>query len=370
LPDSELSIGNNTGGVTQSNRAIDLNPNDIESLTVLKGPSATALYGIRAANGAIVITTKSGKKNSAPSISISSSVEFSEVNKTLPLQRTYAQGRGGEYRGPETRDGFSWGPRISELEYDGATDFPFDPRGQLVASGEGNGVPAQSYDSYDFFDTGVTTDNNVSVRGGTAGTTYYLSAGYLNQKGVIPNSQFERITFRANVSADITEKLTASMSATYANSGGIRMQRGSNLRGVMLGLVRNTPTFDIGLGKTGQEAADFRDAYQYPNGGQRSYRDGIYDNPYWVVNKNFTEDNVNRIIGYTALNYEVMPGLNVQYKIGIDNFIDSRVAAVERVQNNDLSIEWSPGQVVNREINSTDLNSDFIVTYDKAFNNG
>ncbi len=370
VPIDNSESGNGTGGVSQSNRAIDLNPNDIENLTVLKGPSATALYGIRAANGAIVITTKSGQKNAAPSISISSSVEFTEVNKTLPLQRTYAQGRAGVYRGPETFDGFSWGPRIADLEYDGDDTYPFDPRGALVATGEGNGTPAGSFDSYDFFDTGVTTDNNVSVRGGNAGTTYYLSAGYLNQKGIVPNSQFERVTFRANVSTELTEKLTASMSATYANSGGIRMQRGSNLRGVMLGLVRNSPSFDMGLGRTGRDAADYQPAYQYPNGGQRSYRDGIYDNPYWVVNKNFTEDNVNRVIGYAALNYEVIPGLNVQYKLGIDNFIDSRVAAVEKVQNNDLSIEWNPGSVTNREINSTDLNSDFIVTYDKTFGNG
>lgn len=361
--------GTGTGGVSQSNRAIDLNPSDIESLTVLKGPSATALYGIRAASGAIVITTKSGKKNSAPSVTISSSVEFTEVNKTLPLQRTYGQGTNGNYSGPETFSGFSWGPRISDLEYDGDENYPFDPRGRLVPTGEGNGIPARSYDSYSFFDTGVTTDNNIGVRGGTESTTYFLSAGYLNQKGVIPNSQFERISFRANISTDISEKLTASMSATYANSGGIRMQRGSNLRGVMLGMIRNSPTFDMGLGRTGQEAADYELAYQYPNGGQRSYRDGIYDNPYWVVNKNFTEDNVNRIIGYTSLNYEVIPGLNVQYKLGLDNYIDSRVEAIEKVQNNDLSIEWNPGSVVNREINSTDLNSDFIITYDKTFAN-
>ncbi|MEQ8629348.1 SusC/RagA family TonB-linked outer membrane protein [Ekhidna sp.] len=370
VPIDNSEAGNGVGGVDQSNRAIDLNPSDIESLTVLKGPSATALYGIRAANGAIVITTKSGKRNTAPSISISSSVEFTEANKLLPLQREYAQGQSGVYRGPETFDGFSWGPRISDLEYDGDDTYPFDPRGRLVAAGEGDGTPARGFDNYDFFDTGITTDNNISVRGGTEGTTYYLSAGYLNQKGIVPNSQFERITFRANVSTDITEKLTASMSAAYSNSGGIRMQRGSNLRGVMLGLIRNTPSFDIGLGRSGRDAADYRPAYQYANGGQRSYRDGIYDNPYWVVNKNFTEDNVNRIIGYTALKYEIMPGLNVQYKLGIDNFIDSRVAAIEKVQNNDLSIEWNPGSVVNREINSTDLNSDFIITYDKTFSGG
>ena len=238
-----------------------------------------------------------------------------------------------------------------------------------MPSGTGNGVAAQGFDNYKFFDNGITTDNNISVRGGNEETTYYLSTGYLNQKGVIPNSQFERITFRTTITTDISDKLTASVSANFTNSGGIRMQRGSNLRGVMLGLIRNSPSFDIGLGKTGKDAADYQPAYQYANGGQRSYRDGIYDNPYWVVNKNFTEDNVNRIIGYASLNYELISGLNIAYKLGMDNYVDSRVGVVESVSSRDLSINWSPGSVTDREINSTDLNSDFIVSYNKDFDN-
>ncbi|MEM9299523.1 MAG: SusC/RagA family TonB-linked outer membrane protein [Bacteroidota bacterium] len=368
VPIDNNEFGNGVGGVDQSNRAIDLNPADIEGLTILKGPSATALYGIRAANGAVVITTKKGSKNTAPTVTFSSSTEFSRVNNLIDLQQTYAQGTNGNYLDPSSFSGFSWGPAISTLEFDGDENYPWDSRGSLVPVGTGNGIPAESYDNYDFFVTGITYDNNISVRGGTGGTSYYMSAGYLNQSGVIPNSEFERASFRATVSTDVTDKLTASISANYVNSGGIRMQRGSNLSGVMLGLVRNTPSFDIGLGKTGQDAADFRDAYQFPNGGQRSYRDGIYDNPYWVVNKNFTEDDVNRIIGYVSLDYEILPGLAAKYKLGIDNYIDSRVSAIEKVDNHDLSINWRPGEIQNREINSTDLNSDFVLTYNKNIN--
>jgi len=370
VPIDNNEFGNGVGGVDQSNRAIDINPSDIESLTVLKGPSATALYGIRAANGAIVITTKKGKRNSKAVVTFSSSVEFSEVNKTLDLQQQYAQGEDGQYLGPETFSGFSWGPRIADLEFDGNADYPWDSRGAVVPAGTGSGVPAESYDSYDFFTTGVTYDNNISVRGGTEGTSYYASVGYLDQSGIVPNSEFQRASFKSTISTDITDKLTATISGTYINSGGIRMQRGSNLSGVMLGMVRNTPTFDMGAGRDGQDAADYRPAYQFENGGQRSYRDGIYDNPYWVVNKNFTEDEVNRIIGYLALDYELAQGLNVKYKLGVDNYIDSRVAAIEKVDNHDLTINWRPGEIQNREINSTNLNSDFIVTYDKTFSGG
>ncbi|MTI20531.1 SusC/RagA family TonB-linked outer membrane protein [Fulvivirga sp. RKSG066] len=368
VPIDNNEAGNGTGGVDQSNRAIDLNPADIESLTILKGPSATALYGIRAANGAVVITTKKGKRNTAPVVTFSSSTEFSKVNKLIDLQQEYAQGTNGNYLDPSSFTGFSWGPKISSLEYDGDADYTWNPKGKLVAEGAGNGTPAEAFDNYNFFVTGVTTDNNINVRGGTEGTSYYMSVGYLNQTGVIPNSEFERVSFRSTVSTDITDKLTASLSGTYVNSGGVRMQRGSNLSGVMLGLIRNTPTFDLGLGKEGQDAADFQPAYQFANGGQRSYRDGIYDNPYWVVNKNFTEDVVNRVIGYISLDYEILPGLNAKYKLGIDNYIDSRVSAIEKVDNHDLTINWRPGEIQNREINSTDLNSDFILTYNKTIN--
>ena len=95
----------------------------------------------------------------------------------MDLQSEYSQGRNGAYSGPLTRDLWSWGAPISELEFDGATDYPYDRNGDLVPRGEGNGI-CRAYDPYDFFVRGLVADNNVSVRGGTAGTTYYLSAGY------------------------------------------------------------------------------------------------------------------------------------------------------------------------------------------------
>ncbi|MEM8907790.1 MAG: carboxypeptidase-like regulatory domain-containing protein, partial [Bacteroidota bacterium] len=121
-----------TGDVDNSNRAIDINPNDIASMTVLKGPAATALYGVRAANGAIIITPTT-RKAGKPTVNITSTFSIDRVNKLNDRQSTFAQGRpsGGApiWRGPETTEGFSWGPRISELEFDGATDYPFDTRG-------------------------------------------------------------------------------------------------------------------------------------------------------------------------------------------------------------------------------------------------
>ncbi|MFS4417046.1 carboxypeptidase-like regulatory domain-containing protein [Maribacter sp. 2307ULW6-5] len=123
VPIDNSSSQNGVGGVDNSNRAIDINQNDIASMEILKGIAAQTLYGLRAANGVILITTKSGQEGK-PRVTVSSNVAFSNANQFPDLQQEYAQGRpvGGEltWRGPDTAEGFSWGPAISSLEFDGS----------------------------------------------------------------------------------------------------------------------------------------------------------------------------------------------------------------------------------------------------------
>lgn len=361
VPIDNSSTGNGTAGVDVSNRAIDLNPNDIAEMTVLKGPAATVLYGIRAANGAVIITTKRGKSGK-PVITLSTSFSADRPNQFLELQDTYAQGIGGNYQGPDTRQGASFGPLISSLEYDGS-EYPYDLNGRLVPAGTGNGLAARAYDQYEtFFVTGLTLDNNISVSGGTDKTTYYMSAGRLTQTGIVPNADFTRSSFKTTISSKLSDKLTAGMSASFINSGGNRIQRGSNISGVMLGLVRNAPTFDMGNGKTGQDAADDPSSYQLPDGTQRSYRAGVYDSPFWTVNNNPFTDDVNRVIGYTSLTYDAASWLKFSYKLGVDNYSDKR-----RYSFDINSADTPAGEVNIRNINSTALNSDFLVMINKEF---
>ena len=361
VPIDNSETGNGVGGIDQSNRAIDINPNDIASITVLKGPSATALYGVRAANGAIVITTKSGKKGK-PVVNITARYSMDQVNNLPERQTAYAQGQPVSgvptWRGPHTGEGFSWGPAIADLEFDGS-DYEYDQNGRLVAKGTGNGVPAKAYDPYTFFVNGNTYDLNASVAGGTDAVRYFISGGKLESKGIAPNATFARTSFRVKADANLTDKLRASMSANYVNSGGYRVQRGSNVQGVTLGLMRNTPTFDIGNGKTGQEAADDPATYQLADGRQRSYRAGIYDSPYWVVNKNPSTDNVNRIIGYAGLGYDFTDWLSVNYKLGIDHYSDRRNGAL------DINPGRNVGSVSQDFISNTDLNQDLLLSMRK-----
>lgn len=346
------------GGVTNSNRAIDINPNDIASMTVLKGPAATALYGSRGANGVIVITTKRGAEGKAK-IQYSSSLIFDEVNKLPGLQTQFAQGRVRNgvptYRGPETLEGFSWGPDASNLRYSSVAS-PWYPDGKIVPATDptATGRPINMVNNTEnFFVIGQTFNNSLSISGGNDKINYFTSIGNLTQTGIIPNTDFKRTSLRATISSKITDKFKTTFSANYVNSGGKKVQQGSNTSGIMLGLARTTPSFDNGAG------------YELADGSPRAYRGlnggaAVYDNPYWTANKNFQEDNVNRLIGFAQADYQVMKGLNVMYRLGIDTYSEER-----KFRNEVLSATIAGGQVLDQTINSTDINSDFIITYEK-----
>lgn len=363
VPIDNSSVGNGVGDVDQSNRAIDINQNDIASMDILKGTAAQTLYGLRAANGVVIITTKKGKAG-APIVNVSSTIQFSEVNQLPDLQREYAQGRpvGGvpTYRGPETGEGFSWGPRVSALEYDGDTSYPYSRFGNLVPEGTGNGMPAMTFDKEDFFVTGVLDEQNISVRGGSEKVKYFISGGKLHQTGVAPKEEFNRRSFRADVSAFLRDDLEISASGNYITSGGRRVQRGSNVSGIMLGLLRSTPTFDNGNGLNGRVAANTPSSYQLPDGRQRSYRGGIYDNPYWTVAKNPSLDDVNRFIGRLSFEYKPLEWATFQGTYGYDRYSDVRKAGV------DVNSAGNPqGQVTDLNIFSEDINTQLLMLIDK-----
>lgn len=363
VPIDNSAVGNGVGGADNSNRAIDINQNDIASIDVLKGTAAQTLYGLRAANGVVIITTKKGQTG-APRVSVSSTLQFSEVNQVPDLQTTYAQGRpvGGvpTYRGPETFEGFSWGPLISSLEYDGDTSYPYSRFGKLVPQGEGNGIPANAYDHYDFFVTGVLDEQNISVSGGSDKVKYFVSGGKLHQTGVAPKEEFNRRSFRGDISADLREDFELSASGTYVTSGGRRVQRGSNVSGVMLGLLRTTPTFDNGNGLNGREAADTPATYQLPDGRQRSYRAGVYDNPYWTVAKNPSTDDVKRFIGRLSFDYKPLDWATLRGTLAYDQYSDVRKAGI------DINSAGNPqGQVSDLTLFSEDINSQLLFLINK-----
>jgi TonB-linked SusC/RagA family outer membrane protein len=291
-------------GVTTSSRSIDLNPDDIESISVLKGGAATALYGVRAANGAIIITTKSGKGLKAQKIEFRTSVGWDQVSQLPDRQKIFAQGNNGVW---QSGNAYSFGPKIADLEYDGDATYKWDPLGRLVPKGTGDGTPAQYYDPYKFFQTGLSTNNALSISNGNDQGSYFLSLSNLEQAGIIPNNKYGRTTLRLNASTKLSKKVTVGGDFAYTNSVATQIQKGSNVSGIMLGLLRTASTFDNSAG------------YIFPDGTQRNYRNGGgYDNPYWVANEIAYDENVNRFTGSIDLNVKFTDYLNLHYTGGLD----------------------------------------------------
>ncbi len=302
--------GGNVDGVATSGRTAELNPDEIESMTILKGGAATALYGLQAANGAIVITTKKGSKSKRVEVNISSSVTLENVSQLPSMQKIYGQGNNGKWS-----SGFSqsWGPKLSESMYtkDPAvwTKPGYDVYGAIVPKtsdyeSAGNVIP---FDQYDIFQTGVTTNNNISLSSGSENGTFFLSIGHYDQEGILPNNTFEKTNMRFNGSTKINDKLEIGANTSYIHSGGNFLQQGSNVSGVMLGLLRTPPSFDNAAG------------WRLDDNSQRTYRGGGgYDNPYWVINEIHWDDDVDRFMGNAYANWEATSWLSVKYNVGTD----------------------------------------------------
>ncbi len=292
------------GGVNTSSRSIDLNPDDIASISILKGGAATALYGVRAANGAVIITTKSGKNLTARKIEFSSSVGFADVTQLPARQTKYAQGMDGAWSGGHAN---SFGPEIASLEYDGDETYKWDPNGKLVPTGTGNGKAAQYYDPYKFFQTGFTHNNGLSISNGNENGSFFFSLSNLEQEGVVPNNQFGRTTLRLNATTKLSEMIDFGADLAYTNSRAIQIQKGSNVSGIMLGLLRTATSFDNSAG------------YEFADGTQRNYRNGGgYDNPYWVSNNIKFDEDVNRFTGGVNFKVKFSDLFNITYNGGVD----------------------------------------------------
>ncbi|NDV43845.1 SusC/RagA family TonB-linked outer membrane protein [Flagellimonas sediminis] len=330
-----------------SNRAMDLNPEDIESFNVLKGAAATALYGVRASNGAIVITTKKGKQGKAK-INLTASTTFRDVKTTPELQTKYREGFAGAPRtlyDPTSETGFnrvqnstsfySWGPEYALDSYD---------------LGGGNIVDLSDdrfYSPYDIFRTGFNTQLNLNLSGASDRLNYYFSMGNNSEQGVLPNTDYKKTNFRLKAGYKVTDNITLDGSVAFTNSGGKRANGGD--KSVMSALYYYSGTFPIN---------DYKNA----DGSERDYSFGIIDNPRYLLETSNLEDDVNRWIGNTTLTWSPKDWVTVTYAAQIDNYSDAR----NRYMGPDLDGGSQVGGfVLEQNINFTGLESNFLVALNK-----
>ncbi len=348
--------------VDVSNRAIDINPNDIESISVLKGSAATAIYGLQAGSGAIIITTKKGTRSDVAYLNVDYNIRYSmdPIMNYFPAQMRYAQGDNNLY-GNTTFSHF--GPPLTTLRYDGSDLNPTDPRGRIVDMNDPSAIADARLTPVDnqeiFFQTGTTLENNLSITSGNQMGSFRLSIGHTTQEGIIPNNTFERTSIRLTGETSLADNVRVSASANYINSEGVRFGRGNNFSDVIQGTIRTPPSFDNSAG------------FVLPNGDQRSYRynpanpDGFGpDNPYWVINNNPFNDRVDRLIGYVQAMYDPLPWLNIMYRIGTDVSSDKRnqIWAV-----GSRGGDGTLGRVQEDTWNDYSLNSDFTIMARRNF---
>ena len=220
---NDVRSNSDSGGVNQESRLNDINPNDIENITVLKGASAAALWGTQALGGVINITTKSGKFNSKLTVSLKSTYSYDEINKKYPLQTAYGQGDNGVYN-QRARD--SWGDRLSDRtggldEFNTNGEFYIDQNGNIHYPILNKNSKQLFHDSnFDqVFDNGHFFENNLSVSGGNQKSSMFFSLGDLNQQGIIKNnSDYRRSTLRFNARHNFTDAISLKISTSYTRT--------------------------------------------------------------------------------------------------------------------------------------------------------
>ena len=341
----------------------EINPDDIESITVLKGPSAAALYGSRAANGVIMIKTKSATGKQGIGVSINSNIQFESVNRWPDYQ--YAYGAGGvgknEYYsygssedGPSTANsGYNWGPKFEGQEY---VQFgsPVDENGDRTR------IPWEphKHNIKDFFETGHTITNNVALSGGNDIGNFRLSYTNMQKSGIMPNNQLERNTFSLNAGMNLTDKLRVNAVANYiaGQSDNLTYNGYNEAQGIMYYFIWMERNADLAWLRDywveGKEGREHKTLFTWSS------------NPYFVVNEVLNGFRRDRLYGNINATYSFTDRLSIMLRAGTDFFNEGR----------DFRAPWSTvghpfGYFRSQKIYSNETNIDFLLKYDYPINN-
>ena len=295
-----------TGYSDFGNRFNDLNPNDIESITILKGPSATSLYGSRGSAGVVLITTKKGSKGSKMKINYNGS--YSWESAIVLLQRQNRFGQGFDNASVDSGENWSWGPEFDGVVRPWTTPIDSDGDGSLEALTR----PYSAVENQlkDFFDTGLTQNHNFNISGSTDGFTYFVSYGNTDQTGILENTYYKRNNISFNASAQLSDKLRSDFKVTYANirqntaQEGSRAFEGNNAYAMAVQSPVNIPFTEL---------RDYKSPFHDIDGYWGSYSSV---NPYYILNEYGNEANINNFLGNASLTYEIIDGLTLTGRFG------------------------------------------------------
>lgn len=367
------------GGYDYGNLVQDINPDDIENISVLKGAAASALYGSRASNGVIMITTKRAKKNQGLGVEFSTTLGIEKVTKLPKLQSEYGGGYGyaGEYAYGSEGDDFStatingtdytvpnygmdesWGPKLDGRQVLSWYDLQKWENGGKVGNPTTSAWSPSSSDYRDFFKTGVSYTNNVAISQAYENSAFRISYTNTSLSGYLPNSSQYKNTF--NVTGNIMskdKKLNVFTSVNYFNNRTKgRQDTGYGDNNIMVKFTQ--------WGQRQLNMNELEDLYINSDGTQASWNRGSWDdptiqyhnNPYWSRYMNYENDSRNRVYGNVGVSYQILPELKAQYKCNLDFYVDKQYE-----RNAVYSQELSRYEEISRQ--QYEINHEFMLMY-------
>ena len=342
-----------------ANRLTDLDPNAIESVNVLKGASATALYGSRASNGAIIIETKSGRGVDGFSASYTTSFGYNQAIVD-GYQDEYLQGRNGGYLNglPASRGGYNERADSDSPNFDSDADpedtqtsLSYGPHKDEVSQAviDSIGQP-QTYNPRDaFYENGSRLQNSVTLSGsgdfGNASVTITDS----RNDGIVPTTQYNKTSVSAKYGVDFSEDFRVQVSSQYTQSDQDYMLEGNGNNSYKWGLMFSPISYDIS-------------DTEFDDGSQRRFSNGT-DNPLWFTDRQNVGSNVKRYIGNFQATYDLTDWLTLQEDIGVDTYTDNRGQQI-----NANTLDEPSGFTLDQAINRTEVNSTFDVRMDQQIN--
>lgn len=358
---SSSAYTGNDSPIDYGNAISDLNAEDIESVTVLKGPGATALYGSRAANGALIITTKGGQKTKGLGVTFNSSASFDVIQRWPDYQYEYGQGT-GKYFDADGNPYYSYG-RSEDGGNTGSTSSAFGPRfeGQYYYQYdpdlEGQSAERQLWQAYpdnrkDFWETGVTLKNNVAFQGGDDKGSIRVSVGHENNEWIMPNTGYERITTSLNANYQISKSIKVGSVINYNNRNSDNLPgTGYNNGSISYFMIFQNPNIDLDwyrpIWMQGQEQTQKIAPFS-------SY----IDNPYLIAYEATNPMKSNQIVGNIFTNVQLATNLELMLRTSINTYNQ------EREQRRPYSINrYARGYYQSQDINKQEVNSDFLLTY-------
>ena len=354
VPVNNSQIGSTSpnGGMDFGNRANDINPDDIESLTVLQGGSGTALYGSRASSGVIIITTKNGSKvGKKAKVDISSTTTFDSPLRLPIMQNEFGQGWYDRDLESDLMENGSWGPR-----FDGKTrvwGFVVDNQQQIKP------YSALESNVSDFFDTGITTNNTIAISSGDEDKSFYLSYGNINADGIMPTDadSYNRNNVSLRGSSKFLNIFKGSASLNYVRKDSKYVATGQD-QSVLDGLWQSARDISI---------VDLKD-YKNKFNNVDNYYTAFAQNPYYLLNENGSKFQDNRIFGNINIDANILPWLSATLRVGSD--VSNSILKTWRSIYNCSRFDYNDdiGAVGEYSYYNSELNTDFLLNINKTFN--